>query len=156
MSSVSIKVIWQEKLTSHTVVFYNGIPQTKTFKKSSTTITTGWFSSSWLTYRIVTPVSKLIFRVWSHQTLKADILLGMATLEIYETLKTNDLKCEFSLLLWAKSCSYIINIWLILFYRLLIDLVLCFAISLYGEKAIKEVEYGIVSWWLCRGRGAFP
>uniref|UniRef100_A0A671WLV9 E3 ubiquitin-protein ligase n=1 Tax=Sparus aurata TaxID=8175 RepID=A0A671WLV9_SPAAU len=44
---------------------------------------------------IVTPVSKLIFRVWSHQTLKADILLGMATLEISETLKANDLKlCE--------------------------------------------------------------
>uniref|UniRef100_A0A3Q3W0B0 E3 ubiquitin-protein ligase n=1 Tax=Mola mola TaxID=94237 RepID=A0A3Q3W0B0_MOLML len=43
---------------------------------------------------IVTPVSKLIFRVWSHQTLKADILLGLATLEIRETLKANDLKCE--------------------------------------------------------------
>uniref|UniRef100_A0A4W6EBM9 E3 ubiquitin-protein ligase n=1 Tax=Lates calcarifer TaxID=8187 RepID=A0A4W6EBM9_LATCA len=42
---------------------------------------------------IVTPVSKLIFRVWSHQTLKADILLGLATLEIFETLKSNDLKC---------------------------------------------------------------
>uniref|UniRef100_A0A667ZEN4 E3 ubiquitin-protein ligase n=1 Tax=Myripristis murdjan TaxID=586833 RepID=A0A667ZEN4_9TELE len=37
---------------------------------------------------IVTPFSKLIFRVWSHQTLKADILLGIATLEIGETLKT--------------------------------------------------------------------
>ena len=46
-------------------------------------------------YRIVTPVSKLIFRVWSHQTLKADILLGMAILEISETLKANDLKREF-------------------------------------------------------------
>uniref|UniRef100_A0A7N8XSE0 E3 ubiquitin-protein ligase n=1 Tax=Mastacembelus armatus TaxID=205130 RepID=A0A7N8XSE0_9TELE len=43
---------------------------------------------------IVTPVSKLIFRVWSHQTLKADILLGMATLEISEILKANDLKCD--------------------------------------------------------------
>ncbi|XP_035008162.1 itchy E3 ubiquitin protein ligase a [Hippoglossus stenolepis] len=44
---------------------------------------------------IVTPVSKLIFRVWSHQTLKADILLGMATLEILETLRSNELKlCE--------------------------------------------------------------
>ncbi|XP_061689509.1 itchy E3 ubiquitin protein ligase a [Syngnathoides biaculeatus] len=44
---------------------------------------------------IVTPLSKLIFRVWSHQTLKADILLGMATLEIRETLKANELKlCE--------------------------------------------------------------
>uniref|UniRef100_A0A3P8SR72 E3 ubiquitin-protein ligase n=1 Tax=Amphiprion percula TaxID=161767 RepID=A0A3P8SR72_AMPPE len=44
---------------------------------------------------IVTPVSKLIFRVWSHQTLKADILLGMAVLEISKILKANDLKlCE--------------------------------------------------------------
>ncbi|XP_014895555.1 itchy E3 ubiquitin protein ligase a [Poecilia latipinna] len=44
---------------------------------------------------IVTPVSKLIFRVWSHQTLKADILLGMATLDIGTVLKANDLKlCE--------------------------------------------------------------
>lgn len=50
-----------------------------------------------LFYSIVTPVSKLIFRVWSHQTLKADILLGMATLEICETLKANELKCEFVL-----------------------------------------------------------
>ncbi|KAF7711495.1 itchy E3 ubiquitin protein ligase a [Silurus meridionalis] len=41
---------------------------------------------------IVTPFSKLIFRVWSHQTLKADILLGMATLEVSETLKSNDMK----------------------------------------------------------------
>uniref|UniRef100_A0A8B9RJI2 E3 ubiquitin-protein ligase n=1 Tax=Astyanax mexicanus TaxID=7994 RepID=A0A8B9RJI2_ASTMX len=44
---------------------------------------------------IVTPFSKLIFRVWSHQTLKSDILLGMATLEVSETLKSNDMKiCE--------------------------------------------------------------
>uniref|UniRef100_A0A4W4F0M9 E3 ubiquitin-protein ligase n=1 Tax=Electrophorus electricus TaxID=8005 RepID=A0A4W4F0M9_ELEEL len=33
---------------------------------------------------IVTPFSQLIFRVWSHQTLKADILLGMATLQVME------------------------------------------------------------------------
>ncbi|KTG44788.1 hypothetical protein cypCar_00012922, partial [Cyprinus carpio] len=41
---------------------------------------------------IVTPFSKLIFRVWSHQTLKSDILLGTATLEVSETLKANNLK----------------------------------------------------------------
>uniref|UniRef100_A0A8K9WTT5 E3 ubiquitin-protein ligase n=1 Tax=Oncorhynchus mykiss TaxID=8022 RepID=A0A8K9WTT5_ONCMY len=41
---------------------------------------------------IVTPFSKLIFRVWSHQTLKSDILLGMAALEVSETLKANDMK----------------------------------------------------------------
>lgn len=46
-------------------------------------------------YRIVTPFSKLIFRVWSHQTLKSDILLGLATLEISKTLKANDMKCKF-------------------------------------------------------------
>uniref|UniRef100_A0AAX7UW96 E3 ubiquitin-protein ligase n=1 Tax=Astatotilapia calliptera TaxID=8154 RepID=A0AAX7UW96_ASTCA len=44
---------------------------------------------------IVTPFSKLIFRVWSHQTLKSDILLGLATLEISKTLKANDMKCKF-------------------------------------------------------------
>lgn len=44
---------------------------------------------------IVTPFSKLVFRVWSHQTLKSDVLLGMATLDVSETLKNNDMKiCE--------------------------------------------------------------
>ncbi|XP_040009877.1 itchy E3 ubiquitin protein ligase b [Xiphias gladius] len=41
---------------------------------------------------IVTPFSKLSFRVWSHQTLKSDVLLGMATLDISDTLKSNDMK----------------------------------------------------------------
>ncbi|XP_062315854.1 E3 ubiquitin-protein ligase Itchy-like [Osmerus eperlanus] len=41
---------------------------------------------------IVTPFSKLVFRVWSHQTLKSDVLLGVATLEVSETLKNNDMK----------------------------------------------------------------
>lgn len=45
-----------------------------------------------LCFRIVTPVSKLNFRVWSHQTLKSDVLLGSATLDIPETLKANDMK----------------------------------------------------------------
>ncbi|KAJ1076396.1 hypothetical protein K5549_002436 [Capra hircus] len=43
---------------------------------------------------IVTPVSKLHFRVWSHQTLKSDVLLGTAGLDIYETLKSNNMKLE--------------------------------------------------------------
>ncbi|CAM5095925.1 unnamed protein product [Natator depressus] len=43
---------------------------------------------------IVTPVSTLNFRVWSHQTLKSDILLGSATLEVHETLKSNNMKLE--------------------------------------------------------------
>ncbi|KFV70412.1 E3 ubiquitin-protein ligase Itchy, partial [Dryobates pubescens] len=43
---------------------------------------------------IVTPVSKLNFRVWSHQTLKSDVLLGSAALDIQETLKSNSMKLE--------------------------------------------------------------
>ncbi|CAI5778071.1 E3 ubiquitin-protein ligase Itchy homolog isoform X1 [Podarcis lilfordi] len=43
---------------------------------------------------IVSPVSNLCFRVWSHQTLKSDVLLGSATLEIKETLKANNMKLE--------------------------------------------------------------
>uniref|UniRef100_A0A8C8XY76 E3 ubiquitin-protein ligase n=1 Tax=Panthera leo TaxID=9689 RepID=A0A8C8XY76_PANLE len=43
---------------------------------------------------IVTPVSKLHFRVWSHQTLKSDVLLGTAALDIFETLKSNNMKLE--------------------------------------------------------------
>ncbi|KPP70875.1 E3 ubiquitin-protein ligase Itchy-like, partial [Scleropages formosus] len=41
---------------------------------------------------IVTPFSRLIFKVWSYQTLKADVLLGMAALEVSETLKSNNMK----------------------------------------------------------------
>ncbi|XP_054626644.1 itchy E3 ubiquitin protein ligase b [Dunckerocampus dactyliophorus] len=41
---------------------------------------------------IVTPFSKLVFRVWSHQTLKADTLLGIAILDISATLKSNNMK----------------------------------------------------------------
>ncbi|MGH0158812.1 UNVERIFIED_CONTAM: hypothetical protein FKN15_038787 [Acipenser sinensis] len=41
---------------------------------------------------IVTPFSKLNFKVWSHQTLKADALLGIAMLDVCETLKSNNMK----------------------------------------------------------------
>ncbi|XP_070694917.1 itchy E3 ubiquitin protein ligase b [Pempheris klunzingeri] len=41
---------------------------------------------------IVTPFSKLVFRVWSHQTLKSDVLLGMAMLDVSDMLKSNDMK----------------------------------------------------------------
>uniref|UniRef100_A0A8C2APB5 E3 ubiquitin-protein ligase n=1 Tax=Cyprinus carpio TaxID=7962 RepID=A0A8C2APB5_CYPCA len=37
----------------------------------------------------------LIFRVWSHQTLKSDVLLGLATLDVSETLKSHDMKSEY-------------------------------------------------------------
>lgn len=46
------------------------------------------------TRRIVTPFSKLVFRVWSHQTLKSDVLLGTAMLDVSDTLKSNDMKSE--------------------------------------------------------------
>lgn len=42
----------------------------------------------------MSPFSKLVFRVWSHQTLKSDVLLGMATLDVSDTLKSNDMKSE--------------------------------------------------------------
>uniref|UniRef100_A0A8C7ZB77 E3 ubiquitin-protein ligase n=1 Tax=Oryzias sinensis TaxID=183150 RepID=A0A8C7ZB77_9TELE len=41
---------------------------------------------------IVTPFSKLVFRVWSYQPLKSDVLLGIATLDISEILKSNNMK----------------------------------------------------------------
>uniref|UniRef100_A0A9J7X3T1 E3 ubiquitin-protein ligase n=2 Tax=Cyprinus carpio TaxID=7962 RepID=A0A9J7X3T1_CYPCA len=66
--------------------------QSKKTEKCTNTHSPKWKQS--LTV-IVTPFSKLIFRVWSHQTLKSDILLGTATLEVSETLKANNLKiCE--------------------------------------------------------------
>uniref|UniRef100_A0A8C7CXC7 HECT-type E3 ubiquitin transferase n=1 Tax=Oncorhynchus kisutch TaxID=8019 RepID=A0A8C7CXC7_ONCKI len=66
--------------------------QSKKTEKCNNTHNPKWKQS--LTV-ILTPFSKLIFRVWSHQTLKADILLGMATLEISETLKSNDMKRDW-------------------------------------------------------------
>lgn len=66
--------------------------QSKRTERCTNTYTPKWKQS--LTV-IVTPVSKLTFRVWSHQTLKSDILLGRGTLLISETLKANGLKlCE--------------------------------------------------------------
>ncbi|XP_053569048.1 E3 ubiquitin-protein ligase Itchy homolog [Bombina bombina] len=43
---------------------------------------------------IVTPFSVLNFRVWSHQTLKSDALLGSASLNLQETLRSNNMKLE--------------------------------------------------------------
>ncbi|PIO26646.1 hypothetical protein AB205_0023490 [Aquarana catesbeiana] len=43
---------------------------------------------------IVTPFSVLNFRVWSHQTLKSDALLGSASLNLHETLLANNMKLE--------------------------------------------------------------
>uniref|UniRef100_A0A8C7Z616 E3 ubiquitin-protein ligase n=1 Tax=Oryzias sinensis TaxID=183150 RepID=A0A8C7Z616_9TELE len=44
---------------------------------------------------IVTPFSKLVFRVWSYQPLKSDVLLGIATLDISEILKSNNMKSKW-------------------------------------------------------------
>uniref|UniRef100_A0A9J8B2I6 HECT-type E3 ubiquitin transferase n=1 Tax=Cyprinus carpio carpio TaxID=630221 RepID=A0A9J8B2I6_CYPCA len=66
--------------------------QSKKTEKCTNTHSPKWKQS--LTV-IVTPLSKLVFRVWSHQTLKSDILLGVATLEVSETLKANNMKSEF-------------------------------------------------------------
>uniref|UniRef100_A0AAR2IMM5 HECT-type E3 ubiquitin transferase n=1 Tax=Pygocentrus nattereri TaxID=42514 RepID=A0AAR2IMM5_PYGNA len=63
--------------------------QSKKTEKCSNTHSPKWKQNLIV---IVTPFSKLIFRVWSHQTLKSDLLLGMATLDISETLKNNDMK----------------------------------------------------------------
>ncbi|XP_028668235.1 E3 ubiquitin-protein ligase Itchy-like [Erpetoichthys calabaricus] len=63
--------------------------QSKKTEKCTNTHSPKWKQS--LTV-IVTPFSKLIFRVWSHQTLKSDALLGMATLDICEILKSNNMK----------------------------------------------------------------
>uniref|UniRef100_A0A8C9W4R6 E3 ubiquitin-protein ligase n=1 Tax=Scleropages formosus TaxID=113540 RepID=A0A8C9W4R6_SCLFO len=42
----------------------------------------------------VSPISKLDFKVWSHHTLKADALLGKATLDVHQLLERNDRKLE--------------------------------------------------------------
>uniref|UniRef100_A0A8C4LRY9 E3 ubiquitin-protein ligase n=1 Tax=Equus asinus asinus TaxID=83772 RepID=A0A8C4LRY9_EQUAS len=63
--------------------------QSKKTEKCNNTSSPKWKQPLTL---IVTPVSKLHFRVWSHQTLKSDVLLGTAALDIYETLKSNNMK----------------------------------------------------------------
>ncbi|TRY97411.1 hypothetical protein DNTS_016603 [Danionella cerebrum] len=66
--------------------------QSKKTEKCTNTHSPKWKQS--LTV-IVTPFSRVIFRVWSHQTLKADLLLGSASLDVSETLRANNLKiCE--------------------------------------------------------------
>uniref|UniRef100_A0A6Q2X4G8 E3 ubiquitin-protein ligase n=1 Tax=Esox lucius TaxID=8010 RepID=A0A6Q2X4G8_ESOLU len=75
--------------------------QSKKTEKCNNTHSPKWKQS--LTV-IVTPFSKVTFRVWSHQTLKADIPLGMATLEISETLKSNDMKLS-EVVLTLQLCS---------------------------------------------------
>uniref|UniRef100_A0A8C7TV54 E3 ubiquitin-protein ligase n=1 Tax=Oncorhynchus mykiss TaxID=8022 RepID=A0A8C7TV54_ONCMY len=68
--------------------------QSKKTEKCNNTHNPKWKQS--LTV-ILTPFSKLIFRVWSHQTLKADILLGMIFLSCVDML----MPCPFI----AFSCN---------------------------------------------------
>uniref|UniRef100_A0A4W4FG15 E3 ubiquitin-protein ligase n=1 Tax=Electrophorus electricus TaxID=8005 RepID=A0A4W4FG15_ELEEL len=56
---------------------------------------------------IVTPFSKLAFRVWSHQTLKSDLLLGLAMLDLSDVLKNNDMKSECSIRPCPWAAQYI-------------------------------------------------
>uniref|UniRef100_A0A672NKP1 E3 ubiquitin-protein ligase n=1 Tax=Sinocyclocheilus grahami TaxID=75366 RepID=A0A672NKP1_SINGR len=58
--------------------------QSKKTEKCTNTHSPKWKQS--LTV-IVTPFSKLIFRVWSHQTLKSDILLNLNVSEVVQTLQ---------------------------------------------------------------------
>ncbi len=43
--------------------------------------------------RNVTPDTQVDFKVWSHHTLKADALLGKATLDLIQALEQHDGKC---------------------------------------------------------------
>lgn len=46
--------------------------------------------------RNVTPQTTLEFRVWSHHTLKADALLGRATVDLRQALEVHNRKCKLS------------------------------------------------------------
>ncbi|XP_060750715.1 itchy E3 ubiquitin protein ligase b isoform X2 [Tachysurus vachellii] len=63
--------------------------QSKKTEKCSNTQSPKWKHPLSVT---VSPISKLNFCVWIHQKLKSDLLLGSATLDISETLKSNDMK----------------------------------------------------------------
>lgn len=47
--------------------------------------------------RNVTPHTQVDFKVWSHHTLKADALLGKATLDLIQALEQHDRKCMIKL-----------------------------------------------------------
>lgn len=44
-------------------------------------------------FRNVTPRTQVDFKVWSHHTLKADALIGKATLDLIQALEQHDGKC---------------------------------------------------------------
>lgn len=45
-------------------------------------------------FRNVTPQTTLEFRVWSHHTLKADALLGKATVDLRQALEVHNRRCK--------------------------------------------------------------
>lgn len=45
-------------------------------------------------FRTVAPHTQVDFKVWSHHTLKADALLGKATLDLIQALERHDRKCK--------------------------------------------------------------
>ena len=51
----------------------------------------------------VTPQTTLEFRVWSHHTLKADALLGRATIDLKQALLVHNRKCKFFVLTFVSS-----------------------------------------------------
>lgn len=52
----------------------------------------------YLFFRLVTPYSKLHFRVLNHSSLMKDGLLGEGSIDLYKILVKQDGKCKFSFL----------------------------------------------------------
>lgn len=52
-----------------------------------------------IVYRNVTPQTTLEFRVWSHHTLKADALLGKATVDLKQALEIHNRRCKLRIYL---------------------------------------------------------
>lgn len=54
----------------------------------------------------MTPQTTLEFRVWSHHTLKADALLGRATIDLKQALLIHNRKCKFFVLVFVSLKVY--------------------------------------------------
>lgn len=61
-------------------------------------------------YRNVTPQSTLEFRVWSHHTIKADALLGRATVDLKQALLIHNRKCKFFVLIFVFFFNFTLDI----------------------------------------------
>lgn len=58
----------------------------------------------------VTPQTTLEFRVWSHHTIKADALLGRATVDLKQALLIHNRKCKFFVLIFVFFFNFILDI----------------------------------------------